>query len=113
MLEDYKVDVLKMDRLTGRKVFGCQPFEEYCKEHRTNLTFLLSDLEKFYVNKFGERNIWDKETKNSFMNSRRVILNEANAFDRLPSSMRNKGIKINAISADKYVADAINRLAEK
>lgn len=113
MLSDYMVEVIKREKETGRKILWCQSLVDYCKEQRSNLTFLIGDLEKFFIQKFGEKSGWDEETTNAFLNARRTLLNEANSFDRLPYSIRRNGAKISSIPADKFTADTLNMLMNK
>lgn len=113
MLSEYTVDVIKRNKETNSRTYERQGFTDFCKEHRANLTFLLSDIEKYFIKKFGNRKDWNEETMNSFMSIRRVLLNEANTFERLPFTIRRKGQSLNSMPSDQYVANVLNKLTTK
>jgi len=111
MLNDYTVDVVLKDKLGKTIAVKDVPFDKFCRSEMRNVITVLNDIETFFVEQFGRKEEWSDEQKSAFYIFRRLLLNVANSFERLPSMLRYKGKKINTVPLAEAVAEDFDAVA--
>ena len=114
MLTEYTVDVIK--RTPGGKVVSERqvPIQEYCSSYKRDLVGVLNGIESIMTETYGNNKFeWPQEKYWKFQEMRRTLLNAGNAMERLPYVTRFKGVKIDSIPSDEYMAGVWSKFAKE
>lgn len=83
-------------------------FQQYVDMTKLELMRVIMDVEDIFYKKFGSKEEWDDDASASFQKIRHKLLDQANAIERLPNTLRYKGVSCSARNLSEILAEIIN-----
>ena len=111
MLDEYTV-VYKQRSPNGSFEDRVMPLKEYCSMLRVNIIKILSDMERIKENCHDDE-YWKGEGAQMMRTIRNKVLDSANAVDRMPTHMRHKGVRLDAMSGGEFIAGVFDSAERK
>ena len=108
-MDDFKVNIEYKNKnlqTVNERIYG---FQEYVNELQLNIKRVITDVEDaFYRMQGKQKDEWDDEMKALFDKIRHKLLDQANAVQRLPSTLNFRDIPCNSKNFSEVIAEMLN-----
>lgn len=114
-MSDFTVKVSYRNRDTTDLREWSYDFKQYTEMMKREIMRVIMDVEDIIYHLQGSRakEDWDTETIDRFQKVRHKLLDQANAIERLPTSLHYKGVSCASINVSEMLANIIDSAAKE